>query len=263
MNQATAADGTRIHYDVLGEGEPLLLLNGQALDLEMWDGVREELARSHRVVRMDFRGTGGSDAPLDEPYSLDLFARDALAVLDDLGIERAHVHGFSMGGKVAQALAHAAPERVGALVLGATAPGGQNEVPRAHSSTVALRKAATEEGRGLIAELFYTPGWAADHPDTVDRILPRGPMRALRLHFAASTSYDGWDLLPEIVSPTLVVHGEDDALTPVGNAELLAVRIPGAELLVLPGLRHGYVHEGAPKATEAVLDFLARHPIGA
>ena len=263
VNHATAADGTRIRYDVLGEGEPLLLFNGQALDLEMWDGVREELARAHRVVRMDFRGTGGSDLPLEGPCTLDLFARDALAVLDDLGITRAHVYGFSMGGKVAQALAYAAPERVGSLVLGATVPGGENEVPRAHSSTVALRKAATEEGRDLIAELFYTPEWAAENPDQVTRILPRGPKRALRLHFEASTGHDGWDLLPHIGSPTLVVHGEDDELAPVGNAGLLAARVPGAELLVLPGLRHGYLHEGRPKTTEDVLDFLARHPLPA
>ena len=263
VNHATTADGTRIRYDVLGEGEPLLLFNGQALDLEMWDGVREELARAHRVVRMDFRGTGGSDVPLEDPYTLELFAYDALAVLDDLGITRAHVYGFSMGGKVAQALTHVAPGRVGSLVLGATAPGGENEVPRPHSSTVALRKAATDKGRDLIAELFYTPEWAAANPDQVTRILPRGPLRALRLHFAASTSHDGWDLLPHIWSPTLVVHGEDDRLTPVGNAELLATRVPGAELLIMPGLRHGYLHEGHPKATEAVLDFLARYPLPA
>ncbi len=259
VSHVTASDGTRVWFDVLGEGEPLLLLNGQSLDHEMWDGVHADLARRHRVVRMDFRGTGGSDAPLGEPYTFDLFVSDALAVLDALDITRTHVYGFSMGGKVAQTFAATVPERVGALVLGATAPGGVHEVERPRSSTLALRQAGTAAGRDAIAELFYTPAWAAAHPDTVTRVLPRGPLRAQRLHFGASSGHDGWDMLPGIKAPTLVVHGEDDVLTPVGNAVLLAERIPDARLLVLPGTRHGYLHEDAARATREVLDFLAEH----
>lgn len=261
MNHAIAADGTRLWYDVHGAGEPLLLIHGQSLDHEMWEGVYTDLAEHHRVVRMDLRGTGGSDAPVDGPYSMELLAGDALAVLDDLGIDRAHVYGFSMGGKVAQTLAASAPERIGALVLGSTAPGGDNEVERPHHASVALRKANTEEGRDLIAHLFYTPEWADSHPETVARILPRNPLRAQRRHYEASLKHDGWDRLPLIQAPTLVVHGEDDELTPVANAELLAERIPDARTLILPGARHGYPHEAAPKATEAVVDFLADHPL--
>ena len=261
VSHVTVSDGTRIWYDVLGEGDPLLLFNGQALDHEMWDGPHTALAERHRVIRMDFRGTGGSDAPLGSPYTLDLFVQDASAVLDVLGIGRTHVYGFSMGGKAAQQMAAAYPGRVGALVLGATAPGGPNEVERPRESTLALRQASTAAGAQKIGPLFYTPRWAEEHPDTVARILPRGPLRAQRLHFGASSEYDGWDLLPRVQAPTLVVHGEDDRLTPVGNAALLAERIPGARLLVLPGLRHGYLHEGAPEATREVLGFLAGHPL--
>ncbi len=121
VNHATAADGTRIWYDVHGAGEPLVLIHGQSLDHEMWDGVYEDLAERHRVVRVDLRGTGGSDAPLDRAYSMELLARDVLAVLDDLGVGRAHVYGFSMGGKVAQTLAAIAPRtgrRTGARLHG-------------------------------------------------------------------------------------------------------------------------------------------------
>jgi pimeloyl-ACP methyl ester carboxylesterase len=261
VNHATAADGTRIWYDVHGAGEALVLIHGQSLDHEMWDGVYEDLAERHRVVRVDLRGTGGSDAPLDRAYSMELLARDVLAVMDDLGLGRAHVYGFSMGGKVAQTLAAIAPERVGALVLGSTAPGGEHEVERPEHASLALRKASGDEGRGLIGPLFYTPEWALAHPETVTRVLPRNPLRAQRRHYEASLKHDGWDLLPRVQSPTLVVHGEDDELTPVGNAELLAERVPDAELLVLPGARHGYLHEAAPKATEAVLAFLAANPL--
>ncbi len=261
VSHATAADGTRIWYDTLGEGEPLLLVHGQSLDHTMWNGVAEGLARRHRVVRMDLRGTGDSDAPVDEPYTMDLLARDALAVLDDLGVGRAHVYGFSMGGKVAQTLAATSPGRIGALILGSTAPGGTHEVERPREASLALRKANTEEGRGLIAHLFYTPAWADAHPDTVATIVPRNPLRAQRRHYEASLRHDGWDLLPAITAPTLVLHGEDDELTPAANAKLLAERIPGARLSLLPGVRHGYPHEAAPGATREVLDFLAEHPL--
>jgi pimeloyl-ACP methyl ester carboxylesterase len=261
VNHAIAADGTRIWYDVHGAGETLLLVHGQSLDHEMWEGVYEDLADHHRVVRVDLRGSGGSDAPVDRAYSMDLLARDALAVLDDLGVERAHVYGFSMGGKVSQILASIAPERLGALVLGATAPGGEHEVERPQHASLALLRARSEEGPDLIGPLFYTPEWAREHPETVGRILPRNPLRAQRRHYEASLRHDAWDLLPRIQAPTLVVHGKDDELSPVGNAELLADRIPGAELLVLPGARHGYLHEALPRATEAVLAFLDRNPL--
>lgn len=261
MNHATAADGTRIGYDVHGAGEPLLLIHGQSLDRTMWEGVYADLAESHRVIRMDMRGTGDSDVPLDISYSMELLAHDALAVLDEEGVERAHVYGFSMGGKIAQTLAAMAPDRIGALILGATAPGGSNEVERPHHTSVALRKANTEEGRDLIAHLFYSPSWADANPETVARILPRNPLRAQRRHYEASMKHDGWELLPRIQAPTLVVHGEDDELAPVANAELLAERIPNARLLLLPGARHGYLHEATPKATESVRDFLTEHPL--
>ncbi|MFV2195149.1 alpha/beta fold hydrolase [Nocardiopsis sp. LOL_012] len=257
MSHATAADGTRIRYDSLGKGEPLLLVHGQSLDRTMWDGVAEELADRYRVVRVDLRGTGESDAPVEAPYSTGLLAGDVLAVLDHAGLGRAHVYGFSMGGRVAQVLAATAPERVGALVLGATAPGGAREAERPAEAARALRQGAGSGFTGLL----YTPGWAAEHPEAVAVMVPRNPPRARRRHYEASLAHDAWDLLPRIQAPTLVLHGGDDPLTPVVNARLLADRIPGARLRVFPGARHGYLHEARAEATGAVLAFLAGHRV--
>ncbi|MFC4564131.1 alpha/beta fold hydrolase [Nocardiopsis mangrovi] len=265
MSHAITADTTRIWYDTLGDGDPLLLLSGQSLDHRMWAGVDTAFARHHRVILLDTRGTGGSDTP--EPpdgaagYTTRLFAHDALAVLDTLGVARAHVYGFSMGGRVAQVLAAVAPERVGALVLGSTGPGGALEAARPPEATRALRRAASPEGRAAIADLFFTPAWGGAHPGAVESVLPANTRHSQRLHYAASSGHDAADLLGAIQAPTLVLHGGDDILTPAANAHILAARIPGARAHILPGARHGYPHEARPAADDAVLDFLAAHPL--
>jgi pimeloyl-ACP methyl ester carboxylesterase len=112
-----------------------------------------------------------------------------------------------------------------------------------------------------VAELFFSPRWAAAHPEAVERVLPANSRAAQRLHYAASTGHDGWDLLPRITAPTLVLHGSDDRLTPVANAELLTGRVPGAVLEVLRSARHGYLHEYRSAASGLVLDFLRRRPM--
>jgi len=113
-----------IPFDVVGDGEPLLLLAGQANSRRWWDPVRDDLAARHRTVALDALGTGASTPPDGAEYSTRRFAEDAVAVLDAAGIDRAHVYGTSMGGKIAQWLAIDHPDRVGALVLGCTTPGG-------------------------------------------------------------------------------------------------------------------------------------------
>ncbi|GAA2361660.1 hypothetical protein GCM10010417_21110 [Streptomyces carpaticus] len=96
---AVAADEVRIAYQVSGAGEPLVLLAGQSNSHGWWDPVRADFAAAYRTVTLDWRGTGDSDKP-DVPYSTRGFADDVIAVLDALGIERAHVYGTSMGGRV-------------------------------------------------------------------------------------------------------------------------------------------------------------------
>ena len=133
-----------IPFDVVGDGEPLLLLAGQANSRRWWDPVRDDLAARHRTVALDALGTGASTPPDGAEYSTRRFAEDAVAVLDAAGIGRAHVYGTSMGGKVAQWLAIDHPDRVGALVLGCTTPGG----PRALlAGTGGGRPARRTDGR--------------------------------------------------------------------------------------------------------------------
>jgi pimeloyl-ACP methyl ester carboxylesterase len=116
MPFATTPDGTRLYFECHGTGTPLLLLAGQASDHREWDGVRADFAAQHRVIVLDYRGTGQSDKPGAPAYSTRGFAQDAVAVLDQLGLNRAHAYGISMGGRVAQWLAIDHPQRLGALV---------------------------------------------------------------------------------------------------------------------------------------------------
>lgn len=264
MPLATAEDGARLAYEVLeptdgaaGPGEPLLLLSGQGLDRGMWDRAAPDFAAAgYRVVRWDYRGTGESDAP-DAPYSTRGFAADAVAVLDAAGVARAHAYGISMGGRVAQWLALDSPARVGALVLGATTPGNAGGVGRDAEAERLLR---VGDPVGL-ADLIASPAFFAAHPDATAFVQRSLRPHARRLHFQASAEHDAWELLGGITASTLVLHGGDDRLNPTANAPLMAARIPGAELAMIPGARHGYVEEFREEAARIVIEFLRRHPL--
>jgi 3-oxoadipate enol-lactonase len=268
MAYANGPGACRIWYAETGSGDPLLLVSGQASDHRDWDDVRPSFERRHRVLVYDHRGTGKSDAPLEPPYSIQLFAADAIAVLDAAGVTRAQVYGISMGGRIAQRLAIAYPERVGAVVLGATTPGDIHGVRRSPEVDAKFQTAEPAERFHMLIDELYTPVFQAAHPDVIERFRTRvvsepKPPELLRLHYQASQGHEAWDELPSIAAPVLVIHGTDDTLNPTANAHLLAERIPGADLCLFDGARHGYLVERHPEATEAVLDFLARHPLQA
>jgi pimeloyl-ACP methyl ester carboxylesterase len=260
MPHATAPDGVRIAYQLRGEGSPLLLLAGQSNNHHWWDPVRADFERSHRTITVDYRGTGDSDKP-DEPYSTIGFADDAIAVLDELGIESADVYGTSMGGRVAQWLAIRHHQRVGALVLGCTSPGGSHGLERSQEIRRALAQPDQAARDRVLLDLMYTPGWLAanpgPHPVLGDTEMPA---YAKGRHLVASNKHDAWDDLPSIKARTLVIHGSDDVFSPAGNAELLADRIPDARSHLIPHARHAYFHEFKSTASPLVLNFLADRP---
>ncbi|MFJ6611135.1 alpha/beta fold hydrolase [Streptomyces sp. NPDC091289] len=258
MPHTTTPDGVDIAYQVRGEGAapPLVLLAGQANNHHWWDGVRDDFHAARSTITLDHRGTGRSGKP-DEPYSTELFARDVIAVLDDLGVDRADVYGTSMGGRVAQQLAARHPDRVRALVLGCTSPGGPHAVERTAEVRRSLIQTRPGAARQALLDLMYTPAWQAANPGPYRTLGDPGmPAYAQRRHLVAGNQHDAWELLPGIGAPTLVVHGTDDLLNPTTNAPLLADRIPGARLHLIPGARHAYFEEFRAVASPLVLDFL-------
>jgi pimeloyl-ACP methyl ester carboxylesterase len=181
------------------------------------------------------------------------FVEDTIAVLDAIGIDRAHIYGQSFGGMVAQELALAHPDRVRCLILACTHCGGIHMVPAPRD-----RVPKTEPWRSL-----YASGFPEAHPQHVAEDLRIGagqPPHPLggRRQWEAMQAFDTYDHLPTIVAPTLVLHGTEDRLVAPGNAEVLASRIPGAELHWLEGAGHLYHSEQADAADAAVLDFIAR-----
>ena len=265
MAMARASDGTRLHFQVLGRkgAPPVLLIAGLGQDLTSWTLQRLSFASRHRTIALDNRGVGRSDKPTG-PYSLTEMADDAIAVLDALGIESAHVVGLSMGGVIGQVLAVRHPGRVRSLTLVGTAC-------RNHPWRRDLLEewADTAERRGMRALTHDALRWLVG-PRSLRRFSPAlglfGPL-ALQCPphvFAAQvgailSADEGLARdLAKIVVPTLVVVGNQDILTPRGDAEELADRIPGAELVVIAGAAHGLTVEHAATFNRIVVEFLGR-----
>ena len=262
--------GSAIAYEEVGSGEPLVLVSGQGGDRHGWDAVRHDFAQNYRVITFDHRGTGESDKPREpDTYTTRGFAQDVVELLDHLGIARAHAYGISMGGRICQWLGIDHANRVGALVLGCTTPGNAHGVRRPPDvdAQMANRPTDPEQAMRFLAGQMVSPAYLDAHPEYASFLRERArnpiPSYAQKLHYAASEGHDTWDLLPSIKAPVLVIHGTDDTINPTANAPLLASRIPGAELRLIEGGRHGYFIEFREEASAAVLDFLSRHSLPA
>jgi pimeloyl-ACP methyl ester carboxylesterase len=264
-------DDVRLHYAASGSGDPLLMVMGMGGSSAGWaPDLIAELARSFRTIIYDNRGTGRSDKP-NVPYSLEMFAADALAVLDDLNIARAHVFGVSMGGMIAQEIALRYGPRLQTLTLGCTTCGGKNAVPPPPEST----KLLTAPRDGLSDEevirrgwpLAYTPEYIETHRAELEASIPRllvnaTPAFVFKRHLEATYGLKTYDRLPQITTPTLIITGAKDVLIPARNAEILAERIPGAKLHIIPNAGHAFFNEGRQEFLREFVPFLKSHRIG-
>ncbi len=259
-----------MNYAVHGQGEPLVLIMGLTGNLEGWRPLLPAFAQEYRTVIFDNRGAGLTDKPAD-PYSMPMMADDTAGLMETLGIDAAYVYGISMGGMIAQELTLRHPEKVSALVLGCTTPGGPNSLPTPRKTIEemsSIPNVSIEEGLEIVMRWLYTEEFVAANGQqlrekTLNTFDLRMPRHAVVGQMRAIASHNTYDRLSEIKVPTLVIAGGNDELIPSENSPILAQRIPGAELVMYPKARHGYLHEVAAEATAAVLDFLRRQQVPA
>lgn len=266
MPWATASDGVRIHYEATGfkKNPPVVLVQGLGAEKNSWNLQRAALALRWRTIALDNRGAGRSDKP-DGTYDLEQMADDVIAVLDHAGIESAHVVGLSMGGAISQIVALKHPNRVRSLTLVATAC-------RNHEWREELLAswAETAETDGMTSLGKEAARWMIG-PRSFRRLVPAlgwlGPLQlfnpagAFVSQVRAILRTPGTELhdeLANITCPTMVVVGNQDILTPRGDAEEIASLIPTAELVVISGGAHGLIIEHATTFNRILLDFLRR-----
>jgi pimeloyl-ACP methyl ester carboxylesterase len=243
-------DGVAIHYEVHGNGEPLLLTHGFSSTSAMWQGQIDALAKDHRLVLWDMRGHGQSDYP-DDPkaYSEALTVGDMAAILDTIGAKRAIIGGLSLGGYMSLAFYHAHPERVRALLIIDTGPGFKKDDAREAWNRRAHDTADRFEREGL--EVLKA---ASRERSTVSHRNAKGLALAAR---GMLTQRDAkvMELLPDIKVPSLIVVGADD--TPfLAASDYMAAKIPGARKVVIPSAGHA-VNIDQPQAfIDVVVPFL-------
>lgn len=254
-----------IHWeDTGGAGPPVLLVMGLGMTATGWWRTVPVLAEAgFRVLAFDNRGVGRSGRP-PGPYTVADMAGDAATVLDAAGMAAAHVYGISLGGMIAQELALTRPDRICALVLGATTPGGAAHVPPRADVQAFLQqrgRMTAEHAVWASVPINYAPRTrvAGGHriaEDVAQRL--RYPIEAefYLAQLAAAQAHDAAERLGAIAAPTLVVHGGEDVLIPPANGERLAAAIPGAELSLWPDAAHLYFTD-EPAVDRAVAAWLS------
>ena len=227
-----------------GRGRPLLFIHGYLLSAALWMPQIEGLVDVARIITPDLRGHGESDAS-PGPYTMELLAEDCRDILDAMGIfEPVVVCGLSMGGYIAFAFYRNYPERVAGLILAATRAANDTLEGRANRDKAA--DLARQGGTGAIAESMlqkmFAPKTYLERPDLVQSL--RGIMQGVSLDgilgdlMGMKTRLDSTPTLDKINRPTLILHGSDDQLIPLGDAIAMQSAIAGAVLRVLPDSGH-------------------------
>jgi pimeloyl-ACP methyl ester carboxylesterase len=266
-----------IAYRVSGSGPCLLLVAGTGYAGDTWGREFVERLEPHfSVVTFDHRGTGASPGS-DTAYSTRLFARDAIGLLDELGEERAHVLGHSMGGRVAQWMAIDGKPRVASLVLASSGAGGHVDVPSnpddaSRHARVAIENIGYREYvEDLQRRTFFTPEFLAERPAVAQALAEsfwasRPSLPDYLKHVAARQQHDARNALVHITQDTLVIVGDRDTHhggtgSHLVQSQHLAEALPNAALHIFPDVAHGYFWQAGERTAEIVCEWLLQRTI--
>jgi pimeloyl-ACP methyl ester carboxylesterase len=254
-------------HDDDAPGEPVLMIMGLGASSRLWFRLLPWIARRHRAIVFDNRGTGNS-SPVRGRLSMRGLAHDARAVLDDAGVESAHVLGASMGGMIAQHLALEDRASIRSLTLACTTPGGRSGVPPWRLLTTAALRPILGSARTfpLVAPALYARDTLKERPARVREDLARrledntSPL-TLYAQMGAIARHDTRSRLGELNGlPTLVVHGLEDNLVPHDRGRELATLIPGARLELVPKCGHLLTTDAEEHVAGAILGHLEGAP---
>lgn len=254
-------------YELHGEGDPVVFIAGTGGSCTFWREFQvPDFSKRHQVLIYDHRGTGQSDKP-DLKYSTRMFADDLARLMDELDIDSAHVIGHSMGGRVAQWMALEHPDKVRSVILSGTGPGNwPGRVDHPTGIPYHTARSLAEKGfEQYFHDHMHTPFMHSDEfhgSEQFQRIVELAtsglqPMYAYMRHVAARQEHQTFDILHRIRVPTLVMAGEEDkANDHITGIQFLANKIPGAELKLMPGLRHGYLREAPELTNRVIMDWI-------
>lgn len=258
------ANGINFYYEIHGEGQPLVLLEGLGYASWMWSRQVEELAKNFKVIIFDNRGVGHTEKP-DTEYSIHLFAKDTAALLKALNIDKAHILGVSMGGFIAQEFAICYPEMVDRLILCCTSFGGPNSIPIPEETLAMMMQGGGKDGS--IEKARYAVSMALNkdtlekHRDIIDFILVNQlenpqPKHAYQRQLYAGASFNREDDVYSIVADTLVLAGQGDRVVPPENAQLLFEKIPQSKVSIIEESGHLFFMERPDVVNKQIIDFL-------
>lgn len=253
--------GGMINFERSGRGEPLVLVHGVGASLRSWDDVCGALTTDFDIIRLDLRGHGSS-APIRGEYSIEKFAADVVAVMDEVGVAKADLVGFSLGGLIAQKLAVAWPERFNRVVLlsavaGRTAEERQKVVARLDM----IRQGGIETILGAAHDRWFTEAFARAHPEIIEERMAELRQVDIESYLEAYRVFGQTELadtLAWISHPTLVMTGEFDQGSNVRMAETMHRLIPNSELRILPGLKHSVLVEASAQISGHIREFLKK-----
>ncbi len=242
-------DDINMYYETHGEGEPLILISGNGAESSQWKDMIPTFSKNYRVIPFDNRGAGRTDRP-DMEYSMDMMAADVIGLMDVLEIKKAHILGASMGGMIAQNIAHLYPDRVKSLILVVTSM--KNSFRANYACKQAIKRVMDGSDPDALAEhsaIWSFPEEVLENPGAVDRIksamapvLNPQTVDAFKRQNDALATFDSSNWISEITAPTLVIAGEGDIIWPKKySGPELAKFIPDSKFVSLPGAHMAYI----------------------
>lgn len=255
---------TKIHYEICGSGEPIVLIPGFASGIWSWRRHFNALSSKFQVIVFDPRGIAQSAADKNIPVTIESIADEVAALLEALFIDRSHILGISFGGFVAQEFALKYPEKLNKLLLASTSFGGVHHVPAAFEVLSAFAPSKDLNSQERIRKgltISFTSAFVEENPNLVEefcrlREINPVPENVYLQQLQSATAFDAESRLSQIMAETLVLSGDSDNVVPLQNSVNLARQIPNARLEIIKNGGHMAFYERSDEFNAIVTRFL-------